>query len=176
MGTSAIIRDQMGRAQPTMPGNAVPPPSPFLGVLPPWMWDAPKKLWQANFTPQGTAVAAAAQLSMSYTVDDNFYFVGYYGSLIVRADAAGKAIQADYPLTVFLSTQNNDVYQPAGTTNDVNNVFGTAKQPSVWALPMILPPRTTLTALFTNTGATTVNIWPMLQGFLVASKYKNGGQ
>lgn len=173
MGTSAVTQDQMRRAGPTMPGHLMVPPSPFLGVLPPWMWEAPKELWTAPFIPQAATLAAGLNQTLNYQVDRNYYAVFYYGSLTVRASAAGKAIQAGFPLTFFLSTQNNDVYQPSGTTNDANNLFGTASQPAVWALPLILPPNTILNMLITNThNATAVDVWPMLMGFLVNADFK----
>jgi len=166
-------RDQQGRAQPGQPLNLVPPPSPFLGVIPAWMWDAPKKLWTMPFTAI-TNLAGAASTTCSFQVDANYWFVAYYGCNTTRANAAGKAIQASYPLTIALATQSNELFQPATLTNDINNLLGTAAQPSVWALPMILEPTTTLTATIANTGATAVDVALMFMGFLVHKKYFRG--
>lgn len=170
MGTSAIVRDQQLRAQPGMPGNAVVPPSPFLGVLPPWMWERPKRLWLQPFSAI-VNLAASANVTASFQVDNELFFVAYYSAATVRANAAGKALQTGFPLTVALQTANNELFQPAAGSNDINNLFGTAQQPSVWALPMILKPGDTLNAVVTNNhNATAVDVALALMGFLVSRK------
>ncbi len=170
MGTSAIQRDVQLRAQPGMPGNAVAPPSPFLGVIPPWMWERPKRLWMQPFSGATlTNIAAGAAAAGQFVVDTSLYFVAYYGTITVRANAAGKALQTGFPMTISFATANNELFNPAQVPNDINNVLGTAAQPSVWSLPMILQPGDTLVASLTNNhNATAVDVALSLMGFLVS--------
>jgi hypothetical protein len=60
-------------------------------------------------------------------------------------------------------------FNPANTPADIENVFGSAKQPSVWALPLIIPAGTGFTMTLTNLhNATSYNVRVALAGFQVA--------
>lgn len=164
MGTSAITRDAMLRA---MPGNeALIPPSTFLGILPREMWDKPKRLFAVPFTILNQLANSQRQAQFQADVDNDYVF--YYGAFSPRS-VDNQTVVVDPPLLVALSTTGNQQsYNPPQQSNDVANIFGTARQPSVWAMPLILPAGQTLVLDVQSLSATALNCRFTLMGFRVA--------
>lgn len=166
MGTGALVRDAMMRGVPN--NQTVTPPSTFLGILPPEMWDKPKRLFAVPFTVLTFVTATTRVASFQADVDNDYVF--YYGAASYRS-ADNLTVIADPPaMLVDLSTTGNQQsYNPPNLGNDVANVFGTARQPSVWAMPLILPAGQTLVMNLTSLAfAATLNFRATLMGFRVA--------
>lgn len=165
MGTSAITRDAMAKA---MPGNdALIPPSTFLGILPPEMWNKPKRLFAVPFTILTFAqnTSRVAQFQADVDNDYVFYYAAYEARVVTDLTLAVNPL-----LIVDLSTTGNQQsYNPPTQGNAVDNIFGTARQPSVWAMPLILPAGQTLVMNITAGALTaSVNFRATLMGFRVA--------
>lgn len=151
----------------TPAGQALAPPNPFVGILPRHMWDREKTFFAApvDFLNLAPGAKTPVQLRASDTED----LVIFYGAYIAR-DGAGAPV--DRPaLLVELTTQATGVqYQPQGKANDIENIMGTAKQPSVWPVPLIIPARRDLTVNLTNSTAAALNVRLTFMGFLVGQR------
>jgi hypothetical protein len=165
MGTGAIIRDAMLKG---MPGNeALIPPSTFLGILPPEMWNKPKRLFAVPFTILALLQNTTRTAQFQADVDNDYVF--YYGAATTRS-ADNLTVISPAALLIDLSTTGNQQsYNPPNQGNDIDNVLGTARQPSVWAMPLILPAGQTLIMTVTALGlSATLNFRATLMGFRVA--------
>lgn len=165
MGTGAIVRDAMMRGVPNNMTSA--PPSTFLGILPPEMWDKPKRLFAVPFTLLNFVANSNRSAQFQADVDNDYVF--YYGALSTRS-VDNLTLVADPAMIVDLSnTGNQQSYNPPNQGNDIANIFGTARQPSVWAMPLILPAGQTLVMNVTSFGLNaSLNFRATLMGFRVA--------
>lgn len=163
--TSSIMQDQMRRGTPG--GAALAPPSPFLGILPPEMWDRPKRFFVQPLSFLN--LIAGEVRGVPFRADTNHDFVAFYATYFARS-VDNLTVVVSPPLLVDMSLEGGFSFNPAGAPVDIENVFGTAKQPSVWAVPLIIPRGTGFTMSLTNLhNATAFNIRVALAGFQVAA-------
>jgi hypothetical protein len=163
MGTSAITKASQREAMPS--GRAFAPPSPFLGILPPYMWDLPKRLFNQPLTFLN--LAANGNAAQTFRADTNHDFVAFYANWQGRA-TDNLTIPAVIPLLVDIAVDGGQSYNPANQPVDIETIFGNAKQPAIWAVPLIIPAGTGLTITLTNLhNATPFNVRVTLQGFQV---------
>lgn len=151
-----------------VPGNQnMIPPSTFLGILPPEMWDKPKRLFAVPFTILTFLQNTVRTAQFQADIDNDYVF--YYAAVTTRA-VDNLTLVADPALLVDLSTTGNQQsYNPPNQGNDIANIFGTARQPSVWAMPLILPAGQTLIMNVTALGlSASLNFRATLMGFRVA--------
>lgn len=147
----------------------VPPPNPFLGILPEYMWQRAKRtLWVAL---NALAIAPGGTADASYRADPNHDFVGFIACVKVRNSTdAGKIVLTDMPVLVSAQMENGTQFQPAGASNELDNLFGSAKEPAIWSLPLIVPASQQVTFTFTNNhNADTLDIRATIQGFTVST-------
>lgn len=159
---------QLARALPT--GEMQPPPSPFLGILPQELWFKKKRTCWVPLN--ALAIAPGANGLAAYRADPNHTFVGFIACVKVRdnADAAHGAL-TDMPVLVSAAMEDGTPFQPsgAGQQNELDNLFGSAKEPAIWSLPLIVPAGQQITFTFTNNhNAKTLDIRATVQGFTVA--------
>lgn len=162
-----ITRDAVQRALAT--GELNPPPSPFLGILPPEMWGREKKPLFAPLTALNVAISGGTGTA-SFRADPNHDFVGFIATLVTRKTDAAHTKVTDYPVLVQITMEDGTQFQPAGAgvVNEVDNLFGTARQPAVWSIPLIVPAGQQVNFTFTNNhNADALDIRGTLQGFNV---------
>lgn len=159
-----ISRSSLGGGVPA--GALQPPANPFLGILPAEMWDRPKRIFFATLEALGVAPGQAGVAS--FRADPNHDFVGYIACGEIRAnDAPGTDKSAD-PVVVTVQLEDGTQFQQAGKANAFANLFGSAKQPALWTLPLIIPAGQSVSFTFTNLhNADTLNIRATVQGFNV---------
>ena len=160
MATSVFVRDAAAAAAP---GGMGAPASPFLGILPPDMWARPKVFYVQPMDFLGMQGGESRPLTIR--MDPGRDFVAYTGNVTARK--AGAIVDAP-PLLVDLSAEQGQGYNPNGLPVDVGNLFGTARQPAVWPLPLIIPAGTGFVVRLTNAGADALDVRAALLGFYVA--------
>lgn len=160
MGTSAIIRDDVRRTTPA--GMAGAPPSPFLGILPPRMWERPKTFFTVPLDFIGLAAGETRPVRVQPRTDADF--VAFFGSMVVRKGAALVEAPA---LLVDMAAEGGEGYNPQGAPVDALNLFGTARQPAVWAVPIIVTAGTGLIVRLNNAGPDALDVRMALAGFRV---------
>lgn len=163
-----ITRDAVQRALAT--GDLNPPPSPFLGILPPEMWGRSKK---PLFAPINALAIPAngGQVVATFRADPNHDFVGFIATACVRTTDAAHTKVVDQPLLLLITMEDGTQFQPAGagTQNEVDNLFGTARQPAVWSIPLIIPAGQQVQFIVTNNhNANVLDFRGTLQGFNVS--------
>lgn len=138
--------------------GAVPQPQPvlapnwFLGLIPRELWDKKKSFF--IYSADASPLAALATVTVNTQIQNDSHFVCIGGCALVtdnadtavinspsNASAAGKLIQvtdvaAGYPLS--------QVPVP------LENLFGTAQLPAIWALPKIFRKGTTIATQIQN--------------------------
>lgn len=162
-----ITRDAVQHALAT--GDLNPPPSPFLGILPPEMWGRKKKLLFAPLKALNVATNGG-QGQGSFRADPNNDFVGFIATVETRKTDAAHTKVVDYPVVVNITMEDGTQFQPAGAgvTNPLDNIFGTARQPAIWAIPLIVPAGQQVQFNFTNNhNADALDIVGTLLGFNV---------
>lgn len=164
MGTSVVTREAQ---QGTMPaGQLVPQLSQLVGVLPARYAGAKKQSFFVVF--EALALLAATSKAVTFRVDPNFDFVAVaaYGRLRSADNLTSKD---GNPVLVALADEQGKSYASNATALDFDNFFGSAKQPAVLAVPLIVPGPTGLTFTFTNLhNVDSLNIRTVLAGFLVS--------
>lgn len=147
-----------------LPTGLVVPQSPFLGVIPADLANAPNK--RPIWVPLNSlAVAAGATGRVRYQADNNQSLVLYVPSLVVRVNA-DKSIVNDPAVDVQL-TDNQGVSYFANDVVDAATMFGTGRNPAILPLPLVLYGGQAINMLFTNRGAATWDMHATLAGFVV---------
>ena len=162
MGSTAA-RDALLRQLPS--GLVLPLPSPLLASLPAEYQDKPMQ-W---FTMPITILALAAETTAAgaFNVDNKHAFASWFGNVKLRSNTDLLNRDGD-PLFVAMSDNQNNNYTPANATVDVENLFGSAKQPAIWPEPLIIAPNGTFTITATNpAGGNTLNIRFAFVGVLI---------
>jgi len=164
MGTSAVIREAQ---QGTTPGGQlVPQLSQLVGVLPERYARARKQSFFVIFEALG--LLPGVTKPVTYRVDPNFDFVAIsaYGKLRSNDNLTQKD---GNPVLVGINDETGRSYIPNNGSIDFDNFFGSAKQPAVLAVPLIVSGPTGLTITFNNLhNADNLNVRTLLAGFLVA--------
>lgn len=144
-----------------------------LVTLPPWFGILPERMWAREkrtiFVPLAPAnIAPAASQDDTFRADPNHDFVGYVAAGKLRTNAAAGTPAPDDPVTVSITMEDGTGFQPSNETNEFDNVFGTARQPAFWPMPLIVPAGQAVTFRFTNNhNVDTLVIRCTLWGFLV---------
>ena len=160
---STLTRDAMARQVPA--GLVLPLPSPLLASLPAEWQDLPRQ-WFAQ-PVSILALAAATTGNGNFLVDNRHGFCGWYGTVKLRSSNDLTNRDGD-PLFISMADNQQNNYTPANATVDVENLFGSAKQPCIWPEPIILPKNGQLTVTATNpAGGNTLNIRFLFIGVLV---------
>ncbi len=164
MGTSAVIRESQQGATPG--GALVPQLSQLVGVLPERYARAAKQSFLVNFDSLNQAAGTVKQVT--YRVDPNFHFVAIMAYGKIR-DVTNLINKDGNPVLVGITDETGKSYIPNNGALDFENFYGSAKQPSVLAVPLIIEGPTGITFTFNNLhNADVLNIRTCLSGFLVA--------
>lgn len=140
------------------------PPSPFLGVVPADMLHTTKSLFVVPLT--WLNLAPGASTSQTYQADPAWDFVAYLGNISVRSTDNQTAID-NPPLLVSLADSSGRALQPPGAAIDVATLFGTAQQPAVLTMPLVIRAGETYSFTMQNLhAATSYNVRLALCGFL----------
>lgn len=142
---NTMQRDATARQSPN--GLVLPLPSPLLAMLPEALQGLPMQWFVEPIIITGVAPSTAKQ--GSFTTDKNHAFVGFYGSLKVRSSDNQTDRDADPAAFIMTDTQNLQ-YQPTSTLIDVTLVWGSGKQPAIWAVPLIVGPNSGINLTVTN--------------------------
>jgi hypothetical protein len=129
------------------------------------MWDRPKRFFvqPLNFLN----IIAGAVVPVGFRADTNHDFVAFYGTYFARS-VDNLTVATSPPLLVDMTLEGGFSFNPGGNPADIENVFGSARQPSVWAVPLIIPAGTGFTMTLTNLhNATAFNVRTALAGFQV---------
>ena len=162
MSTGAM-RQAMNENVPT--GRAIPP-HPFVGILPPELWNLTKIPFFQPFQVLGLAAGATGVATVK--ADPGFALVAYFANVSLRS-ADNVTDRTGHPVTVSISDPSGRTYNPAQMPNDIRNIMGTAAQPSILPLPIIIMPGASLDLAFTNLHpADVLNIRGTLMGFQAA--------
>ncbi len=142
-------------ARSTPDGAAMALFAPLLGMLPPDFQGKDMRPW---FQPaQALALATGQSVNAGFIADTNFDYAFFYAALKVRS-ADNLTLKDESPLLVSISDTSNRTFNPTNLGNDVDNVFGTAKQPAIWIAPLIVRASTGINLAFTNNDNETLNI------------------
>src|SRR5665213_752774 len=131
---NTIQRDTMARNTPD--GLVLPLPSPLLAMLPPALQGYPMQWFVEPIIM--LAVPPLGTQTKGFTTDNSHVFVAFYGSLKVRSSDNQTDRDTD-PAAFTMTDTQNLVYQPPGTQIDTADVWGNAKQPAIWPVPLIIP-------------------------------------
>lgn len=160
---SALARDAMARQVPA--GLVLPLPSPLLASLPAEYQDRPRQWFVMPLNI--LALAAATSAPGSFLVDNKHAFVAWYGTVKLRSSNDLTNRDGD-PLTISMADNEQNNYTPANATVDIENLFGSAKQPCIWPEPIIIGKNGQLTVTATNpAGGNTLNVRFAFIGVLV---------
>lgn len=161
LGTSAVVQSEQRR----MAGNDGATASPFVGILPPDLLARTKSFYVAPLDV--LALAAGGNGTGSFVADTNHDYVFYYGTYRARAVADG-AVVANPPILADVSQNGGVEYNPNDKPVDIDNLLGTATQPSVWGIPIIVMAGQTLNVRLTSAAAVALNVRMALVGFRCA--------
>jgi hypothetical protein len=152
----------------TRTGNqsAVPQPQPilapnwFLGIVPREFWNVKKTffIYEADFIP--LALSATATINTQIQNDSHFLCIG---GCKLQTDV-GNAVVTDSPSTANATgilVQITDVaagFPLSQVPVPLENIFGSAQLPAIWALPKLFRKGTTIATQVQNLIATARNL------------------
>lgn len=145
-------RDSNWRETPS--GLTLPLPSPLMAMLPPNLQGYPMQWFVEPIdilavTPLGTK-------SNQFTTDGTHVHVSFYGSLKVRSSDNQTDRDAD-PATYSMADTLTLQYQTSGQLLDTSLVWGSAKQPAVWPVPLIVPQNSGIILTIVNQSTVNTN-------------------
>lgn len=164
MGSSVITSNIAQRQTPA--GLTLPLPSPLLAMLPPALQGYPMQWWNqpVNFFPINHNTTAV----QGFTTDNTHFLAAWYGCVSVRSND-NQTDEPNMPLLVSITDTKNLNYNPAGFPIDVRNVFGSAQQPAVWPMPLIVANNGGLNLSLTNNhNANNLNVQFAFLGVLIS--------
>lgn len=138
-------RDAMARNTPN--GLVLPLPSPLLAMLPPDLQGYPMQWFVEPIVL--LAIAPNTAKTGSFTTDNTHVFVAFYGCLKVRSNDNQTDRDTD-PAAFSMTDTQNLVYQPPAALIDIADVWGNAKQPAIWPVPLIVPTNGGINLTVTN--------------------------
>ena len=145
-----ITGSVMERQTPS--GLTLPLPSPLLAMLPSNLQGKPMQWWAQP--ANALNVAALSPGVAQFVTDSNHYFAAWYGCVSVRAVGDQTDLTLNFPTTLTLTDVQNLNYGPPAVPNDLRNVFGSAAQPAIWPMPLIIAPNSGLIVTLQNLHAT----------------------
>jgi hypothetical protein len=155
-------------ARSTPGGAAMSLFAPLLGMLPPDFAGKAMRPWMQPL--QALAVTAAgtagANANASFNADSSFDYAFFYGSVAVR-DATNLIPKDFSPAIVSISDTANQFYNPTNLGNDIDNVFGSGRQPVIWIAPLIVRASTGINIAVQNLDNETLNFRFTLMGLQV---------
>jgi len=162
-GGNTSTGDALNRQLPA--GLTLPLPSPLLATVPAEYQNKPMQWFTMPITI--LALAAAATLPGSFNVDSQHAFIAWFGNVKLRSNTDLVNRDGD-PLFITMTDNQQNNYTPANATVDVENLFGSAKQPAIWPEPLVLAKNATLTITASNpAGGNTLNIRFAFVGVLI---------
>ncbi len=151
-GPNVNQRDQAARQSPG--GITLPLPSPLLAMLPPMLQGYPMAWFIEPITI--LSVAPGASETEQFTTDSTHVHVSWWGSLKVRSADNQTDRDAD-PSSYQMTDTQTLGYQPPGASIDTALVWGNAKQPAVWPVPLIVKQNNGIILTVTNEHAANTN-------------------
>lgn len=160
----------MANANRTRMGNqgAVPQPQPilapnwFLGIVPRELWNVKKTffIYEADFAPPapGVALAASGTATVNTQIQNDSHFLCIGGCKLLT-DVTNATV-TDSPSTANATgilVQVTDVaagFPLSQVPLPLENIFGTAVLPAIWALPKLFRKGTTIATQVQNLIAT----------------------
>lgn len=154
---NVMQRDAAARQSPD--GVVLPLPSPLLAMMPPALQELPMQFFYEPV--RMAAVAPLGSQTQQFTTDQTHVFVGFWGSLKVRSSDNQTDRDAD-PAAILMTDTQNLQYQPPGVLVDVAGLFGNAKQPAIWPVPLIVKQNSGVIVTVTNQSNANTNNYNFL--------------
>lgn len=163
MADNAAVRAALDRQTPA--GLTLPLPSPLLASLPAQYQNKPYQWFTMPVSI--LALAPAVTAPGSFLVDNRHVFCAWYGNVKLRSSNDLTNRDGD-PLFISMADNQQNNYTPANATVDVENLFGSAKQPAIWPEPILIEKNGQLTITASNpAGGNTLNIRFAFVGVLI---------
>ena len=145
-------------------GEVATPVPPWLGIMPRWMWKAPKDYFANTLDFLAIAASGSSTQQVGITADADFMIV--FGTRIVT-NTANTTFSDNAPFLVTLQDTGAGRSLTSSAIH-IDELFGTARQPAYWAFPKIMRASSALSVTIQNLDAANAfNVRIAFHGFKV---------